>query len=317
MNRDIDLSKIDSAPQDIDPIFLNTPVASHASLDRVLSCTFRAKVETLNPIRSFKGRGTELFAARDLKAGEVVVCASAGNFGQGMARAATKRGHRCIVFAAERANLIKVEAMRSFGAELILTGNDFDAAKFAARAYAREIKARFVEDGAEPSIAEGAGTIGAELAQSVHDLDCLLVPLGNGALLAGVGAAFRHNSPTTKIVAVVAEQAPSMKLSLEQGRPVQTETASTIADGVAVRVPIPEALAKLQGRFDSILSVSEDQILFAMRLILEHLALAVEPAAALGVAAVLSRPEQFVGQSVATILCGANLQSGMLRQLVG
>ena len=315
MTRDIDLSKIHSALNVIDPVFLNTPIAGHPSLDRALGCTFWAKVETLNPIRSFKGRGTEVFAACDLSHDEVVVCASAGNFGQGMARAASRRGHRCIVFAAETANALKVEAMRSLGAEVILTGEDFDASKDAARAYAREIHARFVEDGAEPSIAEGAGTIGLELARAVPDLNSVLVPLGNGALLAGVGAALRHQSPKTRIVAVVAERAASMKLSLEQGIVVETKTAATIADGVAVRVPVPEALTMLQDRYDSVLAVSEDQILQAMRLILEHLALAVEPAGALGVAAVLSQPELFAGQSAATILCGANLRSGLLRQL--
>ena len=208
-------------------------------------------------------------------------------------------------------------AFIDLGAEVILSGDDFDASKLAAREYAQEIQARFVEDGAESSIAEGAGTIGVELARAVPDLDSLLVPLGNGAPLAGVGAAFRHHCPATRIIAVVAEQAPSMKLSLDQGVVVQTEIANTIADGVAVRIPIPEALAALQHRFDSVLSVSEDQIRRAMLLILEHLAIAVEPAGALGVAAMLSQPDQFFSQSVATILCGANLKSGLLRQIVG
>ncbi len=320
--RDIDIARIRSAHEEIDPIFLNTPVTAHHALDQALGCSVLAKVETLNPIRSFKGRGTELFAARELAPRDVVVCASAGNFGQGMARAAVRRGHRCVVFAATNANSVKVEAMRSLGAEVRLSGDDFDSAKVAARSYAehlnaRFVNARFVEDGAEPAIAEGAATLGLELAQAVPDLATMLVPLGNGALLAGVGASFRYQSPRTQIGAVVAEQAPSMKLSLEQKRVIETERADTIADGVAVRVPVPAALAMLSGRVDAVVSVTEGEIVQAMRLVLEHLGLVVEPAGALGFAALLANPDRFRGQRVGTVLCGANVAAGMLKRLVG
>lgn len=312
----IDLERIRSAHQQIDPIFLNSPVASHHGLDRVVGCSVLAKVETLNPIRSFKGRGTELFAARELAAEEGVVCASAGNFGQGMARAAVRRGHACVVFAATNANPLKIEAMRSLGAEVVLSGDDFDSAKLAARRHAEQVKARFVEDGAEPAIAEGAATLALELVDAIPDLETMLVPLGNGALLAGVGAWFRYAAPRTRIVGVVAEQAPSMKLSLEQNRVVETQRADTIADGVAVRVPVPAALAMLDRRWDAVVSVTEEEILQAMRLILVHLGLLVEPAGALGIAALLADPDRCRGQKVGTVLCGANLPAGMLERLL-
>jgi threonine dehydratase len=313
---DIDIARIRAAHEQIDPVFLNTPVATYHAIDQALDCSLFAKVETLNPIRCFKGRGTELFAARELVPKEVVVCASAGNFGQGMARAAAHRGHRCVVFAATNANPVKVEAMRSLGAEVRLTGDDFDSAKLAARQYAEQFNARFVEDGAEPAIAEGAGTIGLELARTVPDLGTMLVPLGNGALLAGVGAAFRYQSPRTQIVAVVAEQAPSMKLSLEQKRVVETERADTIADGVAVRIPVPSALSMLSGRFDAVVSVTESDILHAMRTTLRHLSLFIEPAGVLGIAAILACGDRFRGQRVGTVLCGANVAEGMLGKLM-
>src|SRR5205085_11614668 len=131
--------------------------------------------------------------------GETVVCASAGNFGQGLARAAGRRGQRCVVFAAENANPTKVQAMRRFGADVKLVGTDFDAAKEAAVAYTYQHGLRYVEDGSAPSIAEGAGTIGLELlagsAQApqrvAQPLDAIIVQLGNGALLAGVGTVLR------------------------------------------------------------------------------------------------------------------------------
>jgi len=149
------------------------------------------------------------------------------------------------VFAAEKANPLKVAAMRGFGADVRLVGSDFDAAKQAAISYALENGLRYVEDGSDSAIAEGAGTIALELLPAAR-FDVILVPLGNGALLAGVGTVLRAMAPRVRIIAVVAENAPAMKLSMEAGRAVQTATANTIADGIAVRVPIPATLQLLR-----------------------------------------------------------------------
>jgi threonine dehydratase len=312
----IDVDSIRSARPRIDPIFLDTPAVNQPALDDYLGCTLVAKVETVNPIRSFKGRGTELFVATEARPGEVLVCASAGNFGQGLARAAATRGYRCVVFAAEGANPLKVAAMRRFGAEVRLAGADFDAAKQAARAYAQEAGARFVEDGAEPAIAAGAGTMGIELAAQAPGLAALLVPLGNGALLAGVGAAFRHAAPQVEIVGVVAAQAPAMQRSLLEERAIETPRADTIADGIAVRVPVPAALAMLQGCYDAIVSVSESGMLRAVQIADEYLGLVIEPAGAAGLAAIAEARDHYRGRKVATILCGGNIAPDLRDRLV-
>src|SRR5690606_11643505 len=128
-SKPITLDEIEAARRHIDTAFLDTPLASHAGLDEALGCRLAVKVETLNPVRSFKGRGTEAFAALALASGERCVTASAGNFGQGLARALLRRGHSCVVFAATTANPVKVEALRRMGAEVHLAGDDFDAAK--------------------------------------------------------------------------------------------------------------------------------------------------------------------------------------------
>jgi threonine dehydratase len=130
------LDRILTASRHIDPVFLNSPTLTNDAFDAVLRCQLIAKDETGNPIGSFKGRGTELFATLALQPEESVVCASAGNFGQGLARAAIRRGHTCMVFAAETANPVKVAAMHQLGAEIQLAGADFDAAKDAARRHA-------------------------------------------------------------------------------------------------------------------------------------------------------------------------------------
>lgn len=311
----VDIDHVLTARKHIDPVFLDPPVTGHPALDAALGCTILAKVETLNPIRSFKGRGTEFFTATEVHPGDHLVCASAGNFGQGLARAALRRGYACTAFAAETANPMKVEALRRLGAEVRLAGHDFDAAKIAARRHAEETGMRFVEDGAEPAIAAGAGTIGLEIAQAIPDLEALAVPLGNGALLAGVGAAMRHAAPDVEIIAVVAASAPAMKLSLETGDVIETEYAITIADGIAVRVPIPAALNMLAGCYDAIVAVTEDEIRHAMRLVHTHLGLVVEPAGAVGIAAILAAPERFKGRRIATILGGSNISQADLAAL--
>jgi threonine dehydratase len=312
----LDIARMLTARRHIDPVFLDSPLVDHPALDAELGCTLVSKVETLNPIRSFKGRGAELFAACELQPGAALVCASAGNFGQGLARAAARRGHPCIVFAAETANPVKVEAMRRLGADVRLAGADFDAAKSAARDHAREAGMRFVEDGAEPTIAEGAGTIGVELTAAAPGLEVVTVPLGDGALLAGVGAAIRHNAPQVEIIGVVAEQAPALQLSLAEGRVVETERADTIADGIAARLPVAEALAMLAGRYDAIVAVAEDDIVRAMQLVHDRLGLVLEPAGAVGIAAIMANRQRFRGKRVATILTGSNISRELRKRLL-
>jgi threonine dehydratase len=315
----VQLDNILEASRVIDPVFLNTPIFSSHTLDNALGCNLFVKIETQNPIGSFKGRGTEFFVQSSLKSGEKVVAASAGNFGQGLARAATKRSVSSVIFAATTANPLKIDAMRRLGGEVIQEGADFDGAKAAAKLYAQENKLRFVEDGREDGFAEGAGTIGLEIATYFQStgtkLDTVLVPLGNGALLAGVACALRYKLPNTKIIAVIARGAPSMKLSLEAKRVIEKE-AKTIADGIAVRVPIPESLDTLADAFDVIEEVEEEDILKAIKLIARHVGVIVEPAGAVGVAAILSNPEKFTGQGVATILCGRNISPSLLDQVL-
>jgi len=236
-----------------------------------------------------------------------LVAASAGNFGQGLAYAAARSGRRVLIFAAEAASPIKIEAMRRLGAEVILHGRDLDAAKAKARAFAAEQGFRFVEDGAEPAIAEGAGTIALEITKALPALDAVLIPLGNGALATGMGCWLKHHSPQTRIIAVAAEGAPCMAHSFAAGQPLETPAVDTIADGIAVRVPVPFALTCLVDTVDEVMLVTDDALLEAMRLLRRHLGLVIEPAGAAGLAGLLARRQDYGGARVATVLCGANL----------
>jgi threonine dehydratase len=231
-----------------------------------------------------------------------------------MAYASRTRGVACDVFAAEGANPLKVERMRALGARVRLIGADFDDAKAAAREHAAREGAVFVEDGREPAIAEGAGTIGKELAEWSEPFTALLIPLGNGALLGGIAAWFRSVAANTRIIGVAAARAPAMERSWRSGTVIETDRADTIADGIAVRVPVPEALESLRGTVDDILLVEERSMLEAIHAIWECMGLIVEPAGAAGVAALIQHRDQLRHGLIGTVLCGANVTRTQLRE---
>ena len=301
----LSLDAIARAARDIDPVFRNTPQYEADALGARLGARVLLKVETANPIRSFKGRGTDFYLRTLQPVPRALVTASAGNFGQGLAWAARSRGVALDVYAAVSANPLKIARMRSLGATVHLAGRDFDDAKAHARAHAEQQGTTFVEDGREPAIAEGAGSIAVELFTWPEPVTTLVVPLGNGALLGGMGAWARHVSSSTRVVGVCAAGAPAMRDSLRAGRAIQTEEARTIADGIAVRVPVPEALDYLKPVVDDVVLVSEGALRQAMDLVLAETGLLSEPAGIAGIAALIEHPALRDGL-VATPLCGSN-----------
>lgn len=302
-------ARIEQAARVIDPVFLHTPQFECEPLSQVLGCRLTLKLETANPIRSFKGRGADHFVQTDprVAAGAPLVCATAGNWGQALAWVCRSRGLPLVVYTATTANPLKLQRMREMGAQVRLHSDDFDAAKAEAKRFAQASGALFVEDGREASIAEGAGTIGLELLQRGDRFDAVLLPLGNGALLTGVARWVKAHHPATRIVGVSARGADAMERSWREGRIVERPVVETIADGIAVRVPVPEAVQDMHGLVDDVVLVDDTQVVDAMRLLFRHGGLLVEPAGAVGVAALHDDSQRWRGQRVATVLCGSNL----------
>lgn len=309
----ISLTRIEQAASVIDPIFLNSPQVTFDPLSAELGAELVLKVETLNPIRSFKGRGGDFFV-HCLDDRTPLVTASAGNFGQGLAFAARKRGIDLHVFAPQQANSLKVRRMNDLGAHVVSVGSDFDMAKDIARQYAVRAGMRFVEDGLETPISEGAGTIARELMRWPKTFDAVLIPVGNGALISGMGAWIKDQSPATQVIGVCASNAPSMELSWRSGMPVSTPTATTIADGISVRSPVPAAVEDTKHFVDDFLLVGEEVILRAMRALLRHTGILVEPSGAVGVAAIMAHSRRFAGKTLATPLCGGNVTPDQMKQ---
>ena len=302
------LDRVRAAVGGIDPAFLDTPALPCAPLGRALGCSVTLKVETLNPVRSFKGRGTETVAAVAREQGASrVVCASAGNLGQALAYSGRHRGLAVTVVAARTANPLKLRQIAAFGAEVRIDGEDIEDARLLAREIAEAGRAYLVEDSLDVATCEGAATIGLELVRDDPELDVVLVALGGGAMASGVGYTVRSLAERVEVIGIQPVGAPAMALSWRQQTVVETDRIETIADGVAGRCPIPEVLGDLLVVLDDVMLVREDSIKIGMRMLYEHAGLVVEPSAALGVAAVLEEPERFAGRRITTILFGSNV----------
>ena len=309
----LSVERIEQAAGIIDPVFLNSPQFRAEALEKQLGCRVVVKVETLNPIRSFKGRGTEYLAAT-LSGRPHLACATAGNFGQGMAFAARKRGLRLTIFASATANPLKIERMCALGAEVRLVGDNFKVAHSAAKAFAAENGAELIEDGRVPAITEGAGTIGLELLRWPEPFDAILVPLGDGALLAGVARWVKAHRPATVMIGICASGAPAMERSWRARQAQELGRDETIADGISVQSPYPEAVADIVGLADDVLLVEDHALVSAMQHAHRELGVVLEPSGAAGLAALMTYRERFKGQLIGTILTGGNLTDEQMKQ---
>ncbi|MBI3746883.1 MAG: pyridoxal-phosphate dependent enzyme [Chloroflexi bacterium] len=315
---ELEPAAIRAARRTIHPAFTASPQYLHEGLGALAGVDVIVKVECVNPIRAFKGRGTWLAVAGlagegRVSAGTPVVAASTGNFGQGVAFAARAHGVPAVIFADEHANPGKVARIRSFGATVVQQGRDFDAAREASAAFAAREGAFLLVDGAEPLVAAGAATLALEVTEAaeagaVPMPSVAYVPLGNGALIVGVGAWLRHAVPACRIVGIAAEGAPSMVRSWEAGRAIETADAATYAEGIACRVPIAEALDMMVGRVDDLLLVSEEELRAAQATFTAATGVTVEGAAAASWAGLLADPRR--SGPALVILTGSNVPGG-------
>lgn len=312
---DLEPGAIRAAHDRIPRVFTHSPQYVHEGLSRRLGVPVIVKLETANPIRSFKGRGT--WIAVQALAGEgrtgadrPIACVSAGNFGQGVAYAARALGVPAIVFTSVHANPRKIERMRALGAEVIQGGDDFDAARATCDTYAAENPVEILVDGEDPRISTGAATLALEVtdgvAAGILPAPVLVsVPVGNGALLNGVGGWLRSELPDCRVVGVQAEAASAMALSFHAGRPIDTDSAATYADGIAARVAIPSAVALMVGRVDEMRLVSEAALHETQAVLTDELGITVEGAAAASWAGLLAGPRP--DGPVLVIVTGSNV----------
>jgi threonine dehydratase len=304
----ITLSDLEAAAAIVAGHMAPTPLIRWPLLSARSGADVWVKHENHTPVGAFKVRGGLNFMARlkkDRPDCPGVITATRGNHGQSVALAAAKAGLPATVLVPRGNNPEKNAAMRAFGAELIEHGDDFQEAYERVDMLAGE-KGLFRIPAYHPWLIAGVGTYALEMLRAEADLDTVYVPIGMGSGISGLIAARDGLGLTTKIVGVVAENAPCYALSIEAGHPVSTNTADTIADGMACRTPDSSAFEVIQRGADRIVKVGEDEILAAMGQYFTDTHNVAEGAGAAPLAALMRERDVMAGKKVGLILSGGN-----------
>lgn len=295
-----------------------TPQHSWPLLAQRLGCEVIVKHENHTPTGAFKVRGGITFIdwlKRTHPEVPGIITATRGNHGQSQARAATAAGLRAVVYVPRGNSIEKNAAMRAFGAELVEHGDDFDEARVEAYRVAEE-EGLFIVPPFHRELVRGVATYGWELFSEHPDLHTVYVPIGCGSGICGTIAARDALGLSTRIVGVVSENAQTAKLSVEAGHPVETNDARTFADGMAVRVPVPEALEIYGAGAERIVTVSDDAVAEAIRAYYSDTHNLAEGAGAAPLAALMEERAAMAGRKVAVILCGGNIDRNWFAQVL-
>ncbi len=293
---------------------ISAPSLSDTGVKRVY-----LKLEAELPTGSFKVRGALWALATRLKKGRVeeVIASSTGNHGAAVAWAAKLLGVAARIFLPMGCNPVKRGRIASLGAEIVESGGaDLAAAFELAAEYAKRPGVYFLNDATDADLPAGPATIGCEILEQMPDVDAIVVPMGDTALIRGIAAAVKQIAPRVKIIGVQAERAPSYFLSWKENRVVGTETCDTIADGLATRAPDAANVHDVKRLVDDVVLVSEEQMLRAIEILLVEEHVLAEPAGAASTAALLAAGADF-GGTVALLVSGANISRDVLRRAVG
>jgi len=300
------------------------PILHHTELD--MSSTFSAmsggsiylKCENRQKTGSFKIRGASNKIAALMEQGEVkaVVASSAGNHAQGVACAAKKFGIPATIVMPKAAPIAKVQATEGYGAKVVLAGDCYDDAYTRAKEICASEGATFLHPYNDLEVIAGQGTLGIEILGDLPTVDLIIVPAGGGGLLAGVAAAVKQLNPRVKVYGVQAEGANAIARSFREKKLVTTDTASTIADGIAVKAPGDITVELINQYADGVITVSDREISSAILLLMERCKQIVEPAGATPVAAILSGKLDVAGKNVVCVLSGGNIDVSFIQNVI-
>jgi len=308
-----ELPTIREAQQLLAKYFPPTPLIKAASLSGPNADVY-LKLETALPTASFKPRGALYALSKNLQRGKIdeVTTSSTGNHGAATAFAARTLGVPATIFLPDPPNPVKRKKIEDLGARVVCHGSiDLAAASQKAAEYARRPGGYLLSDATTPELPAGPATIGVEILEQVPDLSAVFVPMGDTALIRGIGAAIKHLSPQTKVFGVQAERAPSYVLSWRAGKPVGTDTCDTIADGLATRIPDAANVVDIRKVVDDAVLVSEEQMLDAVRRLYISEEVLAEPAGAAATAAYIAHP---VSGRVALVVSGGNITDDIRKQ---
>lgn len=276
------------------------------------------KPENLQVTGSFKVRGASYMISQlsEEERSKGVIACSAGNHAQGVALAAAKYGIRSVICLPEGAPISKVEATRSYGAEICLVPGVYDDAYRRALELLDEQGLTFVHPFDDSMVIAGQGTIGLEIMESMPDVDVVLCPVGGGGLISGVAYAVKKLNPRVKVYGIQAEGAPSMYESIHANRILTLDSVSTIADGIAVKQPGEHTFAYCKQYLDGIVTVSEDEICAAILRLMEKHRMIAEGAGAVSIAAAMFNKVPLQGKKVVCIVSGGNIDVNFLSRII-
>ncbi|WP_420370039.1 threonine ammonia-lyase [Curtobacterium sp. L1-20] len=315
------LDDIERARETIAGVARVTPMETSQFLAEVLGSPVHLKCENLQRTGAYKVRGAynrlSTLTAEERAAG--VVAASAGNHAQGVAFAARELGIPATIFTPVGVALPKLQATRHYGAEVVLRGHSVEEALSAAKDFGHRTGAVFIPPFDHPAVIAGQGTLGLEILDQVPDVDTVVVPIGGGGVIAGIALAVKGMAErlgrTIRVVGVQAENAAAYPSSIDAGEPVTVTTKPTIADGIAVARPGDLNFPIIRDLVDQIVTVSDDDVARALLVLLERAKLVVEPAGAVGVAAIMSGAVRDTGRTV-VLLSGGNIDPLMMERVI-
>jgi threonine dehydratase len=297
----------------------HTPLDYSHTFSDMTGAEVHLKLECFQRTGSFKIRGAtnRIRTLSETEQDAGVVTASAGNHAQGVALAATRSGVDAKVVMPETAPISKIKATKSYGAEVVLHGVDYDEAQERAHELEDEEGRTYVHAFDDEYIMAGQGTIGLEILDDIPEVDTVVVPIGGGGLISGIATAVKANNPDTRVVGVQAEGASSVADSLKKGQPSSLDSVDTIADGIAVRRVGEQTFPVIKERVDEVVTVSDDEIATALMLMLERGKTLVEGAGAVPLAALLEG--KFVYEDdeiIVPALCGGNIDLNLLTTVI-
>lgn len=304
----------------IRPHLSETPLRHYLPLDAAVGHGIRVfvKHEGHNPTNAFKVRNA-LSVLTTMKKDELsrgVVAASRGNYGLGLAWAGHRLGAPVTICVPEGNNSEKNEAMEGLGATLVIEGKDYDASLVVAQRLSEQRGLRFVHGTNNTEVLAGAGTITLEILEQHPDLEALVVAVGGGSQAVGAMTVARHRQPSMEVFAVQSERASTIHDSWHAGQAIETRIADTFADGLATRSTYAMTFPSLQAGLAGFITVSEQEIASALRLLLRSTHTLAEGAGAAGLAGLVKLSEKLAGKSVAIIISGANIDEATLRSVL-
>jgi threonine dehydratase len=291
-----------------------TPLYEWPALSRLLGCRYLLKHENHTPTTAFKVRGGLNVIARlpdEQKRVGIIGCTT-GNHGQSLAYACSRFGVRCVLVVPAKNNPDKIEAIRALGAEVIEHGQDFDEARVYCEAVSRREGLRYIHSANEPDLIAGVGTFALEIFDELPNPDVILVPVGLGSGICGTALVAAERRPQARVIGVQSELAPAVTLSWRVGRPVETDTPRTFAEGMATRVPASMTLEIMRRLVHDMVLVSDDELREAIVLLLRLTHNLAEGAGAASTAAAFQMRERLAGKTVVGVFSGGNLD---LREL--